>query len=228
MSEFSVKQIIPTKEIGKELGRLREARGWTLQKASRETKLLISYIEAIEDDRFHDLPEEPARSNFIKRYLKALGGDPNLELAIRTRLISETPSTRAKRLPPPRVRLAVTPQHVKLALLGLVLVMLVGYLGFEIRALRTPPLLEIATPNDGLLTESPSIVVRGSTEPRARITINNEFVPKDTDGNFNTAIDLATGTNIITIEATRKHSKPRILYRTVIFDANPHISLNHY
>lgn len=53
----------------------REARGISLEKISRETKLGIRMLEAIENDRLDQLPEGMFRNAFIKTYARHIGLD---------------------------------------------------------------------------------------------------------------------------------------------------------
>ncbi len=53
----------------------REARGISLEKISRETKLGIRMLEAIENDRLDRLPEGMFRNAFIKTYARQIGLD---------------------------------------------------------------------------------------------------------------------------------------------------------
>lgn len=226
MSRFTVKSVAQSSSLGNELHKRRESMGWTLRKACRETRLLPSYIEAIEADQLESLPEEPVRSNFVRAYIRALGNDPEFTLLAGVRLASSgTHKTTHHKLPPKQVRFSPTHRHLKLAGLGLVLVALVAYLGTQIQALREPPALEVAAPEDRFVTDVPTIAVLGKTEPEARVLVNDAVILKQDDGTFAAPIDLERGTNIITIEAQRKHSKPHRIYRTVIFENSEQVSL---
>lgn len=224
-SKFVVSRVDEPRPLGAELRRRREKLGWTLKKTCRETRLLPSYVEAIEQDRLHELPEEPVRSNLLRAYIRALGDDPELVLLADVRLASTAPREKTQHpLPPQQVTFTLTHRHLKLGGLGLVLVALVVYLGTQIQALREPPLLEVTAPADRFVTDVPTIEVRGKTEPEARILVNDEIILKQADGSFAAAIDLQRGTNIISIEAQRKHAKSNRIYRTVIFETTPPVN----
>lgn len=219
MSKFVVSRIDAVNSLGTELRKRREALGWTLKKTCRETRLLPSYVEAIERDDLHKLPAEPVRSNFLRTYIRALGNDPELLLLADVRLASTSPREKTHHgLPPQQATFTFTHRHLKLAGLGLVLMALITYLALQIQALREPPPLEVTTPTDRFITDVPTIEVRGRTEPAARMLVNDEIILKQADGNFAAIIDLQRGTNIITIEAQRKHAKPNRIYRTIIFE----------
>jgi len=61
------------------------------------------------------------------------------------------------------------------------------------------PKLDLDLPGDVVSTSS--LVIKGQTEPGAEITINNEAVRVDSDGNFEKTVELKDGTNLITVVA---------------------------
>lgn len=60
--------------IGKELKELRLQKGLTLKEISEITKINIKYLELIEENNFHFLPEVYVRG-FLKNYVRAIEGD---------------------------------------------------------------------------------------------------------------------------------------------------------
>jgi cytoskeletal protein RodZ len=59
----------------------REAMGLSLKDVHLQTRISVSYLQAIENDDFHALPEPAYARNFIKIYARALGVDEKLILA---------------------------------------------------------------------------------------------------------------------------------------------------
>jgi hypothetical protein len=59
---------------GPALGRLREAAGFSLERLGAETNVRPQYLEALEDERFADLPSPPVVvRGYLTAYLAALG-----------------------------------------------------------------------------------------------------------------------------------------------------------
>lgn len=216
---FAIKMIEPVRSLGAALRREREARGWTMLKAATVTHIRETYLTAIEEERLDALPEEPVRRNLVKRYIAALGSDERLEALLASRLGVVT--LRRPVHPPTKIRTVLRPEQLKLAGLALVILALVGYLGSEAYQLTKPPALYLTEPSDGLEISIPTIAVRGTTVQNASIFVNEKPVLKDANGDFETTIDLARGVNIITVEARKKYSRPRTLYRTIIFETTP-------
>jgi hypothetical protein len=71
---------------------------------------------------------------------------------------------------------------------------------------KLPPVLVILSPQDSLVTSSPTLDVIGSATDRessvTSVTVNGTEVVLGADGSFTTRIDLARGDNIITVIAT--------------------------
>ena len=69
-----------------------------------------------------------------------------------------------------------------------------------------PPLLSILSPQDALVTSSPTLDVIGSAVDRessvTSVTVNSTNVALGADGSFSARIDLARGDNIVTVVAT--------------------------
>lgn len=213
---FKIKTVNRLKTLGMELAETREAMGWTLEKAARETQTQKSYIHAIETDAWEALPEDPTRSNLIRRYIRALGNDSDLLVLAKPLLATVTPSE--AQVFPARTRLNMSPMQIKLIFLGVILAGIMGFLGLQIHALIRPPTLTLIEPADGFTTDVPTLLVTGSTEKDALISINQQLTVKNSDNTFESTVDLKRGVNVITVSARKKYSKPRVIYRTVIFE----------
>lgn len=86
----------------------------------------------------------------------------------------------------------------------------------------TPPTLEITQPTEGLITNSNSVTVIGTTNDitskPVTLTINGENVEVQPDGSFEKEVSLISGNNQITIIATDKAGKSTTIVRNVILD----------
>ncbi len=86
----------------------------------------------------------------------------------------------------------------------------------------TPPTLEITQPTEGLITNSNSVTVTGTTNDitskPVTLTINGENVEVQPDGSFEKEVSLISGNNQITIIATDKAGKSTTIVRNVILD----------
>jgi len=67
--------------VGQYLRELREARGMSVEEVSRATRVPVSSVERIENDRFDELPGEVFVRGFLKSYARALSVPPDDVLA---------------------------------------------------------------------------------------------------------------------------------------------------
>ena len=59
--------------VGHVLKKRRELRGMSIEEASRATRIPVSSLERLEDDRFDDLPGEVFVRGFLRAYSKCIG-----------------------------------------------------------------------------------------------------------------------------------------------------------
>ena len=87
-----------------------------------------------------------------------------------------------------------------------------------------PPVLNVTSPDDGLITNKSTIVVAGTTNDTASspvtLTVNGNTVSVGSDGSFSTTVTLSEGENTITIEAVDRAGKVSTVTRTVTFDGS--------
>jgi len=122
-------------------------------------------------------------------------------------------------LPPqPVSRRSLVSSHRILAAiaLGLALATLVGLIVWQVLRVTTPPELIIAHPPDNFLSPEPRLRLEGRAAPESLVTVNGEPTAISRDGSFSEELDLRTGLNIITISASKRFAKPRIIYRRVV------------
>ncbi len=88
----------PERTLGEVLEKLREKKGVSIEKMSRDTKIRPAAISALEEGRFEELPPDVFIKGFIKAYANRLDVDaqPILQRFEALRRTQETPS----RLPP--------------------------------------------------------------------------------------------------------------------------------
>ncbi len=65
-------------EIGSSLREARGRRRLTLERIAAETRIPVHHLEALEQERFDDLPEDPYRRSFLREYAEFLGLDGDL------------------------------------------------------------------------------------------------------------------------------------------------------
>ena len=87
-----------------------------------------------------------------------------------------------------------------------------------------PPVLNVTSPDDGLITNKSTVVVAGttndSTSSPVTLTVNGNTVSVGSDGSFSTTVTLSEGENTITIKAVDQAGKVSTVTRTVTLDSS--------
>ncbi|EKE07239.1 MAG: hypothetical protein ACD_18C00145G0006 [uncultured bacterium] len=220
---FKKKCLMPTHRVCLRLKALREEKNVSLSELELKTKINKLYLKALEECRFSDIPQSSLyKKNFIKKYAKALGEDPTcfVEQFVTEELTYATNEDVSPNLTYKRYYFSNIPNILRVSLFSFVVGALLLFLGFHIKNILTPPSLQVISPENGYISDSNFIDVNGKTDPEIQITINNELVKNDENGNFSQNINLLPGINTFVIEAKNKHGKITEEVRNVIYKSN--------
>ncbi len=80
-------------ELGKKLREAREAKGLSLEQVEEETKIVSSYLQALEEEEFERLPAPVYVKGFLRNYASYLGLDPQEVLSLYSASAAPTPVT---------------------------------------------------------------------------------------------------------------------------------------
>ena len=91
--------------FGSYLKHERELRGVPLEEISKITKIHIRFLEALEDNRFDELPGEVFIKGYIRSYANLIGSDVDemlnsYEESIGNKLIEKSPNSQSKSTKP--------------------------------------------------------------------------------------------------------------------------------
>ncbi len=211
--------------FGSMLRSLRKVQGIKIDDASRQTKIQKKYLEAFENCDFSILPDSLYARNFLKKYVKYLGGDPDyfLDCFEQERGTCDLLKTE-QQLPRRKVRkknLIVCHRWFKTASLIVVFCTLFAYFGWQIHSLTQPPEITIFEPSDNISTDQAIISISGQSNEHADIMINGEQILTNQDGFFKTTVSLQRGLNVITIEGKKKYSKKFTTFRNIVLNETP-------
>ncbi len=199
--------------LGEMLRSARESRGLDRARIERDTRIRERYLSALERGAYDELPGDVYARGFLRTYATYLGLDPDAMTAL-YRLETRRPATgrsrppagrRAMGSPQPRA-FVVAPGAVAAAILTVLVGALVAYLAYQlITFARTPELRVIDPAGDVRGHRESSIVIRGVTEPNARVSVSglteNPSVVADAEGSFSIRVELVPGSNLVTISA---------------------------
>jgi len=208
-----------TKTVGELLQQEREQRRMSRTELAQKIRVKEQFLEALEANRFDELPAAVFVKGYIKSYARVLGFDPEPMLGLLRRDFQE--SAKGKLVAQEFLKPAFTNQSgfspVKLATSSVagVFLVLFAYIAVRWYGLISPPSLTVVEPTEDSIVSS-QVVIRGASEPETIVTVNAQPVTVDSDGSFETQITLPNeGISTITIEAKDKRDKTSTVQRTV-------------
>jgi cytoskeletal protein RodZ len=216
-TDFTKKRV-ESLTLGEKLRKVRTDSRIGLPEVSRATGIRVKYLEAIETGTYGDLPPDVYVRGFLRGYAAFLGvPEPTvLKLYERERGIRDSIDGKASdsfRGPGSsgtvRSRHPVSVRDLAFGLIGLIVIGSFLYLYLEFRSFVSEPRLTILAPADGDTVEETEAVVRGETDPRAVVRINDEEVVVDEHGSFSETLSLDSGLNVIGISSTNRFGKTR-------------------
>ncbi len=193
----TVGEIIRSERLKKEI---------SLEKLSHLTKIDIKYLEAVEKNAFHLLPSETFAKGFIRNISLRLDRNPEELVAIFRRDYKQedhtiSPKTKSS----PRNKISFDPSQHLPFVVG-ILVFLV-YLGFQFRAVLTPPELTLQEPEPNSVVSSP-FEVSGITTVDSSVSVGDDVkIKPDEKGVFSAKISLPLGETELTIKATNRFGR---------------------
>jgi len=207
--------------LGNILGRIREEACISVDRAARLSGIRAEFIEFMEADNFSALPSELYARRYLIAYAKLLELDETkvMQKYFNEQDIEEEEEEGALQPAPKSAKRQIVLTRM-FATLGVVMLFfgVVGYIGWQLKALVEPPQLVIDTPENNMIVDDASIVVSGYTEEESIVTINGQAVSVDLSGNFEELVGLKSGVNTITISAKTKHSTETTVSRQILVE----------
>lgn len=200
--------------LGETLSQKRKSKGISIAKAARDLLIKKEQLQALEDGKWEDLPQPPFVRGFIKNYGQYLNLDTERLLALYRREYDESkyPQSQHKL---EKQRFLLTPQRVVTAASIFISFLFILYLIAQYLSISASPKLEIFAPPADSTTTTQVIRIDGKTEKGSTVSVNGEFAPVDTQGNFVYQYTLEEGQNVIEIIAAKRLSPKTKITRVV-------------
>jgi cytoskeletal protein RodZ len=200
--------------LGPYLKQVREQLNFDIKTASILTQIKPRYLESLEAGQWHELPSDV----YIRGFIKSLARVYNLP---EDNLIEQyekehgfTPQARPAKIQN-KTKINFTPKTI-IVLVSLFLGLLAaGYVANQINSVLAPPYLELNEPEDGAAIQGNSLVVAGQVEVGADVTINQQIVLTDRNGQFTESLVLSPGVNTIEVIARNKFDRESRVVRRV-------------
>lgn len=183
----------------------RKSLGKDLDTVSSETRIQKRYLEYIENNQFDKFDFPVFASGFIKIYSQYLGLDVEKVLALYRRSIP-VPSKiqKTKKNIIKNRNFKISPKFVGVAVLILFLIVIIGYIGYQIYKFQKPPELIILQPQDQSSYQEEEILIKGQTQQGTIIEIDNKQIEVSSNGEFEHKYKLKEGVNTILIKAWKE------------------------
>jgi len=200
--------------IGKAIKEFRAKKRYSVTKLSKETRIKESFIRAIENEKWSDLPDYPVVSGFVRKIAGSLGVAEEQALGLLRR---DYPPIKIPINPKPDVsdKFTWSPRKTFVAGATLVILMVIGYLVFQYSRFTGEPKLIVDAPQQEQVVNTGFLKVTGKTDSDAIIRVNNQTAIVNADGFFDTEIEVFEGTQSVKIVATSRAGKESIIERKI-------------
>ena len=206
------------KTVGEILRTERNKRNRSLDDIAEETKIKKSFLEAIEEDRFTDLPDPIYTRGFVHNYANTLGLEDKEIMPFYRRQVKTDSASPPKKSPPQPIdkpRFKITPGVVLTTAISIAIVVFLATLFWQYQSFAGAPVLIVHQPQEGLIQEKAFVEVSGRTDAGVQILINGQPAQVDSDGSFRLNINLREGINRIRIVAENQLGKQTVVERIV-------------
>ena len=203
-------------KFGEVLASGRKSKKISLKKASAKLLIKIEHLEALENEDWQNLPEATFTKGYISSYAKFLDLDPKKVLALYRREYDESKYPQKESLQRDDTKgYLITPSRVRNATFLLAVVGFILYIVVQYSSIFSSPKLEIIQPLDDITVSLPIVEISGRVESQSTVSIEGEFIPVDSGGNFSYQYKLEEGQNIIEIIASKRLSPKTRITRTI-------------
>jgi cytoskeletal protein RodZ len=202
------------KTIGQIINTARVNKNISIKKLEDATKIKAEFIESIEKNKWQALPTFSTILGFVKTLSSALGIDPKMAVAVLKR---DYPPKKLNINPKPDVssRFVWNPKFTFAIGIGVVVLIILGYLGFQYKKFVSPPSLSVDSPKENQIISGDSVLVFGTTDGDVKLTIDNQPVLVGDSGKFSTSIQITASTTEIDIIATSRSGKMNEVKRKI-------------
>jgi len=205
------------KKVGQILKEARLKKKISLLKLENLTKIKREFISLIEKNDWDNLPDFPVVSGFVKNLAVVL--EVNLQNA-NAILRRDYPPKKLSINPKPDIgsKFSWSPKLTFVVGIGIIILLILSYLGLEYLKFISPPTLQISNPTENEVVLSNEVQVKGKTATDVKITVNNQPVIVDQDGNFVGEIEITNETKDLKFVAISRSGKVTKISRNIKVD----------
>lgn len=217
MSEGFTRKKVESLTLGEKLKKLRGDFRMSLTEISKATRIQVKYLEHLENGEYEKLPADVYVRGFLKSYALYLNIDEGvfMKLYERERHIQENLHQKPKEQPVHKkhiniASLVITPQSIVITFVVLLVLGAFIYVFREFQTFALVPRLVILSPMNGTVVDTDTAVIQGKTDKGARVSINDQSIFVDGEGNFSSTLPLQSGINTLTVMAVDRFEKQKV------------------
>ncbi|KKU91622.1 MAG: putative transcription regulation protein [Candidatus Jorgensenbacteria bacterium GW2011_GWA1_48_11] len=189
-------------------------KGMSPEKLAQLTGISERPILMLIEEKFDKLPPAPYVRGYLIKIADVLGLDGKKLWAEYLKDNEAIRRSGKEDVLPPN-RFAPPRWNKKFFWLGLVALLLVFYGAFRIISFNSQPFLSITDLPTSV--NIPSFTISGKMDPQAQLTLNNEQVYPDKDGNFQKEITLETGGNALIFIIKKPLGEPHTVTKQIFY-----------
>lgn len=208
------------KTIGQILKNARVEKKLSINDLEDVTKIKTSFLRSIENEDWASLPAFPVVLGFVKSISGVLLLDENTTVAVLKR---DYPPKKLTINPRPDIsdkKMVWGPKTTFFAGIFLIVVAVAGYLGYQYYKFISPPVIRLESPKENQVVAGNSVLVFGSTDTDAKITVNNQPVLVDEKGKFKVELGVGKATFEVVVKAISRTGKESVVSRKINLSQN--------
>jgi hypothetical protein len=209
---FETKKI-QMETLGEYLSAVRQNLGLDIEEVAAKTNIKPKFLRDLETGNFASLPPPV----YVQGFLKELSLLYRLELEVLIKqykkeinILQQVGKRQNEKILGIRgyfKNIIITPKFISLSV-GVAFVLLtIIYIIWQVLSINRTPGLEIFEPTDRQVISESFVNIRGKTDPGMILTVNDQNIFVDSEGNFKSQLGLATGLTELTFTAKNKFDK---------------------
>jgi cytoskeletal protein RodZ len=199
----------------------RESFSYNLEHVAKITNISPKFVEYLEAGYYHKLPADVYVYGFLRKLAELYRTEAELlifqykkERGVHENLNKKVPAYKSYT----DSKFEITPKTIAFSALVAFVIFILGYLFYQVHAINQPPKITVTDPKDGSRISSSSVVVLGYTDVGVKLTMNDQQIFVDSDGNFKQPVSISSGEKILTFTARNNFGKQTTKQILVIGD----------
>ena len=220
---FKTKTLKADVTLSEQLRGLRESRSLSIDDLGQRLQIQPNCIIFLESGAYEKLPASVYIKGFLRRYARCYRVPfDNLwqlyqkESQILQRVTQKTQATDKIIEPLKTFKPFCTPRILLSGLVGVAVISLLGYFGYQLKFLLRPPAIDWQSPTEDMITWDKNFLIQGIANSNAQLWLNGQVLPAEKDGHFATIIILSQGLNQIQLVAENPFGRKTEIVRNVI------------